>query len=822
VAISAVVARGYGNGTFSGSIAGVVGRGFVHVAQLAVNATFATDLDGFNAGTRVAAEGEDYATGYLSIGPGVTATKSFSAVSSGVFRTEFFYKVPHTGASTIASALADTVIYFLPTAGAVSLANSITTFTISREEAKSSVDNRFYSLRHHSSAGDAEVSTLADWRVCETGWIKISFVANFADQTYDIYINNVLWERQFTWANAAAADFSRIVIVSGASAPATLLDTITVERDWALPVETLLVEDDFTLSPGEEIEDTTPVTDNRGLNPQPWSIPAQVSGTYGSFTRTVNGLQGDTAKSNVHALYRCGPEGIFEADWTSASTGNIYIGLVIRLWASAAAKLTLRYRSNATAGNELALFLSTQGASQTLAESDGTAGGVTWAANTPYTLKMEARGRFIWCYVNDELQFGGPIQEGDRGLLSEENAGPFMVSTGAFGAVTNYCTAFRYYGRVFPTSHTALIGPLTFRVETGSVRELYDSRLPAPTRNLFWSKGIQGGHLSEADFGNYGVAQEVIYESDNIVSLREKSVSISDSEVSGAAEIYYTFSRRGAWLTDQMERMTNNGTQNITPDQDFRADLWSRDYMVCTSTGAALPLTIEAPQQFQDQIIDATWPKGAQLITSSDGIKMQWTQVFNDILNLSTVENSISSKLVGDGDPFSCAHSVNGNATLRNTLYNIARCYLVRTGEDLTLDSDVLTGFRDDIATPATITFYTGTLKTDATGDADVDGFNELHGWYEVNCTPQGLRIDFLKGDPVLRFYPIFRLHSYSLVSPKVSIDGDIGVDGVDYVLDDFEDGTAILQILSDITEDTSVVVTETPILQTAGVQLWF
>jgi hypothetical protein len=772
-----------------------------------LNATFATGLDGFDAGTQIAAEGQNFETGYLSVPVATTATRSFTAISSGVFRVDWYVKVDDSSTSS-GNNTKNQEIFLLPTAGAISAANSITTITLSRSTADGANSLR-YNLRRQTGAGEATFAAESTWRRGDY-WFKMSVVGNFSGTTFDTYLNDVLWETGLSWGNAAAADFSRIVIQCESAAPTLLVDSVRVESNWVLPTETLLVSDDFTTQAGLEIEDTTPAINTRSIHPQPWKI-ADVS-TTGAFTRDATGLIPDTAKNPCLALIQCGPEGIFETDWTTATSGVIYIGLLCRGWEGQAdggdGYIILRYRSDASAGEQLRVF---QGA-QALVSSDGTAGGITWSLNTPYTLKAVIRGRFGWFYVNDQLQFGGPVELGDRGLLSEEHAGPLIITF--FGSVTNRCTAFRYTGRAaLPGAETVAFGSLTFRLEPGGIREFYHAGHPLPERNLFWSKGIQCSHVSAADLGNYDIEQETLIDATNVKCFRQRSVCLSEDDLSAAGELFFTLLRRGPWIDDRLLYLTNESGRNFTPDQDFRTELWSLSHLVADATGPSSQVTITQPQDFTVELETVGLPKAIQAITTTPGDKVRMTMVVLPVENVAALTSSCTSKSLGNGDPTSLAFNINGASLTVGQTYEVSRAYLIEAGSGLTLDDDTITSFRDDFATPATLTFSAGTLNTSQDGDFNNDGFNERFGWHEVNCAASGgANVTMLLGSVAMRHSPAIRLHNYTLGSnPDVRL---LGNEDPDYVFDDLGDGTAILQLLVNMTGDTDIIVeAQEPIL---------
>jgi hypothetical protein len=172
-----------------------------------VNATFASDAESFSAGSQVASEGAGFATGYLSVPSATTATKSFTAISSGVFRCDIWTKVTDTSAP--ADVNSNSFIYLLPTSGAVSSANSISTFTCERN----ATNANYILLYVRDSTGFIIPITVLSRNI----WVKLSIVANFTSKTFDALVNDVRVYSGRTWANASASDFSRVVVLTQAA-----------------------------------------------------------------------------------------------------------------------------------------------------------------------------------------------------------------------------------------------------------------------------------------------------------------------------------------------------------------------------------------------------------------------------------------------------------------------------------------------------------------------------------------------------------------------------------------------------------------------------
>jgi hypothetical protein len=411
-----------------------------------LNATFATDAEGFDAGSRIAAEGADFNTGHFQIPTNTTASKSFTAITSGIFRVDFWFRVTDT--ETDAGATKNTFFYLLPTAGAISSANSITAILLSRNTADGATST-LIGLQYRNNAGFVAWPQIHP--INRGAWVKIGIVGNFTGDVFNIYFNDVLWLRSVAWANAAAADFSRVVILNGTAGPATDFDEIRVESAWVLPTESVMIDHDFTTGATGNISATSPTTQTRSINTQPWKIPDDQT-TFGKFTLGSNGGAPDTTKQCV-ALQRCRPEGIFEGEFQSSVAGTIYFGIKFRVWAGLDTDSFFLVRILGGATNTMVLF---QGGTSLQSAA------FTPAANTTYSLKVEVRGRYIECYRKAAALDSGSYTliythlvnsnaTGGRGLLSEEHAGPFIATTAGLGATDNYARRFRFTGAL-PTT----------------------------------------------------------------------------------------------------------------------------------------------------------------------------------------------------------------------------------------------------------------------------------------------------------------------------------------------------------------------------------
>lgn len=769
--------------------------------SVVANYTFDSDAEGFSAGSRTASEGADFDTGYLSVPTATTASKSHTAITSGVFRVSFFVRIADT--DTASDATKNDFFYILPTSGAVSSANSITTIAISRNSMTSDI----ISLQRRDSS--AFVEFIQPYR---GGWFKISVVANFASATFNLYLNDVLWERNIAWANAAATDFSRVAVLAGASSPGITVDEIVIETSPTNPTESVLVDHTFVGGTGE-IEDSAPTTNTRSINPQNWKIPDDTS-NFGGFTLGANGAQPDASKE-CFALIRCVAQGIEEIEFQSSVAGVIDFGMMIRAWEgmNQGGAGYLRVRGGAI--NTIALFLPT--ATGTLTQVAVTA--LTPSANTTYTLKVEMRGREYACSYKAAAMDSGSYTvafthtvinsaTGGRGLLSEEQGGPVIITSA--GATDNYVRRYRFTGAVPAAEINPTVGGYQLNLAYGSVRELYFSGSGGATKNLFWSKGIQCGHRSRADMGNYVCQQQTIYNGTHVKAYRQRAQNTTEYQVLGESDVYFTLLRRGLWVSD---RTTVGGTtENIAPDLDMHKIHFDSNYKVLAATGTSVSDLTDTGAGYHDWREDigssanAALPLSFQRLTAfGSGNQARITSTIGSNLNWSGSVHNLTHKMRGNGDPISQAVARYSANLVHATAYEVYRAYRLECASGLSLDSDTLIDWRDDYKTPAALSFTTGAIKTNAAGDLNTDGFNERHGWYEITCS--GGTADFTvpvtSGSP--RYYPAFRLHSWTNTNVALEIDGVAATPGTDYVIEDMGGSVGILQVLSVLTADTDL-----------------
>lgn len=745
------------------------------------DASFASDAEGFSAGTQVAADGQDFADGYLEVAANETATKSFTPqTSGGAIRYDFWVYVAD---ATTGSGIAN-FVYLLPTAGAVSSANSLAAFQLDRNTSNGATAGQI--ALYYRSGG----SWNGLFHIARKGWLKISILLDFDGKSYDLYLQDLLMVRGATSDNGAASDVSRVTVLTPSGAPTIRVDNIRAEVDWSLPAESLLVADDFTVGTGE-IEDSQPDSDGVNVNAQNWHVP--VSSSKGSFTRTANGLQPDSGKS-CSALYRTGGEGVWEATFTASAANQIHGGLIVRSWGGedgGAAEVVLRYWSGS--GSPIALF----------ADGGSLAGsalsGTSITAGNDFTLKIEARGRYFWCYVNDVLQFGGPVLQGNaaqRGQMQEDHAGPYIAAELGTVGTDNYCKDFSYTGALTSSRKEKTIGDWTALIEPGTVRELYNAEVAAATTNLFWSRGPQFGHMAEHDMMPYAAMVRTLWESADLLVQQHRNLCLSEGEGAGYADCYVVFRRDCLWFSDRVY-VGDASNYGYAPDLDLRESIWGRDFRYIGSTGASSSVSKTLSSSFVNRLT-ASPPAGHQALTDpASGDTLRLTHAVRGNANVSGSVLQLQDKLAGYGDPLTLQVGINASDLSVNTAYETGRWIYLERGS-LSLSDSVLQGVRDDIKTAMTPTVATGSLKTDADGDLDTDGFNERFGWAEVDCDGSGHATFTIAGGTTARYRPAVRLHGFAAGGGVTGL-----TEGTDYLLDDMGDGNALLQILSVVNSDT-------------------
>lgn len=768
---------------------------------------FDSDVEGFSAGTWVNTAGSaglGEAAGALSVGASVTATKDFTNITSGISRMDIWFRT--TGTSTGTTNLTS-LIYILPNGGTVASGNSIATLAIDRSTTNVGVTNGNFVLTYRNTSGNFTVfpgTLMLLVRIAD--YYKLSVVVDHAAKTVDVYFDDLLWIRGLPWVDNTLTGFGRIAVSSQSSADAIVVDNILVTSDWTAG-ESVLVDHTFVGDSGE-IEVNTPSTALRGPHPQPWKI-AEDTSIYGGFTLGANGATPDASRK-CFALQRGTPDGVMECEFKTSVSGTTYIGVITRMWDFPTSTLGGGGVFRIT-GTSWVLFLPDRTGTSTTVTS-GTL-GATLAANTTYSLKLEMRGRYyIGSYKASALDSGSYTQifahaaissvTGGRGMLIEELYGPFIDS--ATGAADNLVRRFRFTGAISSHDYTRTVGGYTHELNIGSIKALHSNASDFASRNLFWSRGIQFGHRSSAD--SVGAQQSaLIYDTSNCFSVRQTAHNVTEYQHLGFTDLYVTLLRRGPWVMDHIYVAATG--ENFAPDMDLRPELWDADFYTIENSGSATSRSDSPYHDWATYGSTGVLPRGNQSLTAlASGGQTLLSQVLVPITNTSGSIWQISSKYEGQGDPISRAFAVPSGSLSTVSHYRVARAFLLE--QAVAFDTARLAAWRDDVATPATLsTFVAGSLKTDASGDLNTDGFNERHGWHEITCSG-GVAAFTLPVASGTRHMPAFRLHSWTSTNTGVKIASVYLTEGTDYVIDDMGGGVAVLQLLSDFTSNVVIEVT--------------
>lgn len=759
--------------------------------------SFATDTDGFTGGTWSAAQGSasiDSAAGALLVGAGVTAYRDFAAQTSGKVRADFWMK--DSAGTTSNGASSGTLVYLMESGATPSSASSVATVMLDRNSVfLATTTESVITYRNTTTFVALDAGALKFRRGV---WYKFSIVADIAAKVYDIYVDDLLFLAAVPWPNASAANVGRIAVVGQASAPDCWVDDIAVTSNWALS-ESVMVDHTFVGGTGE-IETLTPTT-TRDVHAQPWLVPEDAA-TYGGFTVGATGAAADASKKCL-ALQRCGSEGVIECEFQTPASGTAYFGIAFRFWdfftASGGGGGLFRVSGS---GNTAALLLPDRAGTMQSVQSVA----LTPAANTTYTLRIELRGRVMTCsykaagmdagsYTALWTHTANSSATGGRGMLIEELAGPYVETTIGTVAVRR----FRFTGAPEDSELVRTVGRYKYGLSHGSVKEVYALDAASPTRNLHWSRGIQYGHRSSADMVG-SRQQSIIYDATNVVSLRQTGANVTEYEHLGVADCYVTLLHRGPWISDGV--VPSYTTENFAPDWDFRPDLWSKSFQTAVNTGGASSRSDSPVHDWVSHNSTVTLPAGHQALSAyASGTQVRMSEIVLADAGAPSAAWDVTSKFEGNGDPISRAVSVQGANFSAGAQLRVARAFLVETAA--ALDGATLTAWRDNLATPGALSVAVGTLKTDAAGDTNADGFNERHGWYEVTGTGGGATFTL----PVAsgsRHMPAFRVSGPAAIV-SVTINGAAATAGTDYVLDTVAASTHIVQLLSTRTADTTV-----------------
>lgn len=752
-----------------------------------------------------ALENADLATGCMTLDAADQLTLTYTAPTTGKIRYDLWFRDDSTTTAT-SSTNATTNLYFRLNTAAVGSGNAAAYVSINRNTADGATAKNVV-ITYRNGAAFANAFTV---RRDGAPWWMLSVVLDVDANTYDLYINGVRWLRDLVFPSTTKTTSGSLTILNGSTAPTTAFDNIEVITGWTLPAETTLVSDDFTTGSGA-IEASSP-TETRNIHVQKWISPTNT--VVGTFTRSASGLT-YPAKSTF-ALARCSHDGIFESRWKMATSGDRYAGILFRAWegpdvglGTSTAMYIARY-TTASASQVALLGYTGSGIGGIATRSTPT---MAIAAGDEIDIKVEARGRTVDVYMRNVTAGGSYVLQlshtvtstsnGGRGILQQENAGPYV--DGDFGAVgsTNYCKSFTYTGRKPDLSTDVTVGHMTVNIEPGSVRELYSSNSGEPTTNLFWDAGVQLAHRGEMEISeSHNVVQKTVIDATNVKAYRQRGILISEYAVGGVGECYLTFLRRGPWFADRTYMW---GTATVwAPDNDFRPPaLEAAGSYKWIDAGGTITTANYTPYHDWREDDTSSTTFGFQVLAAHASAPIRATVAHKNNEN-AAVTYTLRQKATGSAAPF----SLNGwtsSVPSDSTSLEIARAWLVEAGSGLALDDTTLSQFRVDVHTPATLTFTTGSLKTNAAGDLNTDGFNERHGWHEITCAG-GVASFTLPVASGKRFMAAFRLWSHTLgASPTVVIAGSAGVAGTDYVWDDLGDGTGVLQLLTNRTADTTV-----------------
>lgn len=778
-----------------------------------LNATFASTRDGFDAGTQTAAAGPDEALGVLRVGASTTATYTLaSALTSGVHRLTFWF---YDWANSVIAANGSHFMFLMDDVSAISSANSIAAIQIARTESATATT---LNCRNAASFVAATPQTLINHGF----WWRVDVVVDFASKKYDVYLNGRLTFRQAAWPKTASANLKRIVILSQSAAPNCDFDNVVFESSWAL-VESTVLDLDFTSITGN-LKTLAPDTDTINLYPQ----KANVGGdsTLSALLCGASGLYPQDRTKNAIAFWRGVMEGSTTATWTAAATGTIHMSVLMRSWEGwGTGKTTesnfycLDYNGDRAAGTQLQLLKGTT----VLAQSDGTAGGVSYSAGATYTLKLEFRGIYIFAYVNGQLQLTGPYKiTSKHGNLSEEGCGVrFLANAG-----DNYCTGLVVSGPARSWAVSKTIGNLTAVIDNSYVSELYVSNgnLAESRTNLGFYKALQCNHSPSYEPSENDVNRHfTIYDTANVYVQRQSGLLNAENTYAGNASFYYTQTRRGIWIGNLVTLWLAG---SLMPDHDLNPVplLADGQYRVIEPTGASSLKDFMPVSDWNGKTTAYTvLPIGFQLRAGfTTGNPVRITAMFRNIQNCTNTYHVVEEKNADNGSPLGIATWRNAAAggVAVGTVYEWGQLYLFEVANGLTLSDTVIVGVRDDVKTPATFTFVNGSLKADAVGDFDTDGFNERYGWYEVNAAGGKLNCTLVVGASITRYQPQLHINGYTGLT-TISLAGVLATVNTDYVLDDLGDGTALLQILSNRAANTQIELTEPSSMGMARAPYW-
>jgi len=506
---------------------------------------------------------------------------------------------------------------------------------------------------------------------------------------------------------------------------------------------TIWAEDDFTQRPGP-IENTMPDVHTRDFFPQPWLV-GEDTASVGGFNRTPQGLVGINNGRNA-AFIRAQDEGKIAAVFDQADAAAEY-GILFRVWGGYDndSYWAARYNSGTlTIG---------QGSAVAGSANVGTALG-------QHAVEVEYRGIYCWVYFDGALVIGPtktPAGQ-NRGVLSEENIGPFLDNDGAT------VLSIRHEGPEDKYRQDWSFDDYRIEVLADHCPALYFPNSSEPQRNFGWSKILQAQHVAEADGGNYAAETKTIYETPGVKTIEVISPNMREDKALAWGSSVWTATKRGVWVKVCVTQ-TQDQTTFIGLDHDLRPELWSKDFY----RHAGSPIA-ESDLPFHDWIA-----KSGDGISSHTSVAFGNVQFLMAVGEMGTALNpAIQTKYQGIGEPISRQFFNRGEQCEE-------RCYWLgyKFHNTETHDPQLLENWVEDLIDPMT----GGATGYD--GDKDGDGFNECYGWYEVNKTTTF-------NSAKLRVCPQFRIHSQPT---------SVTVNSGTATITDLQDGTWLVEVEGDITQ---------------------
>lgn len=650
---------------------------------------FSTDRDGFDVGTHVAAEGADQASGYLSVGAGETTVQLFTAVSSGVLRAEWKFRINDATVGTSHGF----VFGVYPSVVAIGSANSAAYLGISRAAADSATST-VVRATYRNSAGFQAVTPLLSRYAWHTAAVEI----NIAARTYSLTIDGVSVATGQASANASYTDINRFAAVAQASLGGHL-DNVLVESSYTAPSLATTDYDDvsFAYSPGNWFDTGT----------------YQETNYPGAFVRVLVDVP---ASGEVYA------------DFNTAHHSAL--------------------------DNTLA-----QGISWTI---DGVRSGtfpLRYSASTVRVLLARGLSAGIHEFKIHYLR---------RGTSSTSSA-----------------TLERWTGTL-----TGTIRFLGIAATTGSTV----SAPTIPAKSIIWfgdsmaegAAAVAGGILQSNDptYGAHYLLSEDIDTDLGVVGLAAQGWTTLPTNAATAADL------EDAW------DFIKSGTARDISGLDFVVINEGTNDLIAAASDASVEAAVEVVLAAQRAANATAW---IFLVIPYAGDKATAITDGFDDYQVSTPD--ARCKLINLGSAVSSVIE-NGTYSHDGLHPNIAGQALVHT--------NLLPVVRGLVNAVHALSFTAGSLKTDAAGDTNTDGYNETNYRHEINCSAGAAAFTLQLTSPDYAYWPKFRLHSHTQgSSPVVTIEGVTGVADTDYTWTDNEDGTGDLQLLSNRTADTDIAVGE-------------